>query len=267
MLLLAGSLHAQFDHSHAAWDSLLQEYVKEGWVDYSGLLQDRARLDAYLRTMAEVSQAEYDTWSDEQIIAFWVNAYNAFAVQLVLDHYPIKASFLKRFVFPSNSIWHIDNVWEGPKQTFVGRQLSLDGIEKGILLTEYDEPRIHFVVNCASVGCPHLLDEAYTAEKLEAQMTQQTRFFLKSETHGLRMEPARNRLYLSSLFDWYIGDYRPSPDYGPVPQVATKGANEPVIAFIAQFIEDEATRRQLIERDWSVRYLDYDWHLNDANDR
>lgn len=226
--------------SHAVWQSLLDHYVivdADGLnrVDYAGLkMKDRDRLAAYLEAMADAPLTRVTR--DEQM-AFWINLYNALTVQLIVDHYPLQ------------SILDIGTKLNGPWNrtliTIDGRALTLDDIEHRILRGSWQEPRIHFAVNCASVGCPNLQPAAFLAETLEAQLADAAREFLGS---ARAVNATDGTLKLSSLFDWYAADFGDSP----------RAVRERLAGYA-----DPATAALL--RDWSGPVVyDYDWSLNAA---
>ena len=244
-----------FDHQHAAWTSLLAQHVQ--WnaagsattVDYDGLLQDHAPLKAYLTELSSVSRANFDGWPQAQRRAFLINAYNAYTVELILSRYP-----------KLQSIRDLGSLFSSPwKQSFftlLGEKQSLDGIEHGLLrgAADFDEPRIHFAVNCASIGCPALRPEAYRAEVLDAQLEDQTRRFFGDRTRN-RFDAAKATLYLSRILDWYAEDFE-RPFRG--------GAS--VGAFVARYAEQlrgqVATPWLLNTHEIDIEVLVYDWSLN-----
>jgi len=263
-VLTAGSASAQgFDHEHKAWSSLLRKHVvliEEGrasQVRYAALMQDRDSLKAYLDSLSKVTQAEFDSWSKPQRMAFLINAYNAFTAEKVLTRYPnIK------------SIWDFGKVFGNPFKdrffTLLGREFTLDAIEHETLRKPgaYDEPRVHFAVNCASVGCPMLREEAYTAARLEAQLEEQTRRFLSDRSRN-RYNAETGRLEVSRIFDWFKEDW--SSGYR-----GFEGKSEPVRSreqffarYAALLASDAAHRKAIEDRKAPMSFLDYDWTLND----
>ena len=141
-------------------------------------------------------------WPRAQRMAFWINAYNFFTLHAIVDHYPIRGSWFSRY--PQNSIRQIDGVWTRLTWRVAGRQVSLDDIEHRILRPEFKDPRIHFAVNCASLGCPPLRGEPYRAGTLDAQLDDNARQFLASP-HGLRVDG--RTLAVTSILKWYGGDF------------------------------------------------------------
>ena len=257
---IAFSAHAQFDHQHGAWTELLKKYVvpseggKASQLRYDGMIRDRADLKTYLARLAAVGDTEFNGWGREQRLAFLINAYNAHMVDLILTRYPnIK------------SVWDFGKIFNNPFKnrffTMFGRQFSLDDIEHGMIRTDgaYDDPRIHFAVNCASVGCPMLREEAYVAERLEQQLEEQTVRFLSDRTRN-RYNPSTRVLEVSKLFDtspWYRGDF--SRGWKGYRTLESFFANYAIL--LADKPDDQKIVRELKAQ---VRHLEYDWGLNEA---
>ena len=256
-LFFSGSLLAQgFDHSHAAWDTLLKKYVvpvsggNASQVRYAEFARDRAALKRYLDALSGVGEAEFRAWSKPRQMAFLINAYNAFTVELILANYPVKS--IKGI---GSDLF--ENRWKRKFFRLLGRDASLDQIEHGMLRKpgSYDEPRVHFAVNCASIGCPMLREEAYTAAALEAQLEQQAVRFLSDRSRN-RVR-ARGRLEVSSIFDWFGEDW--SSGYRGIKSL------EQYFAGYARLLSDDAAHQRLVaEGKAPISYLEYDWTLNDA---
>ncbi|TFG74578.1 MAG: DUF547 domain-containing protein, partial [Thermodesulfobacteriales bacterium] len=136
---------ANFDHSYSTYNSLLNRYVKNARVNYEGFIDSRAEFETFLRALGSVDENDFQTWTEEQKLAFWINAYNAFTIKAIIDHYPIKRSFslIGIFYAPSNSILQIKGVWTKLQFRAVGKMVTLDEIEHQILRKEFNEPRIH----------------------------------------------------------------------------------------------------------------------------
>jgi hypothetical protein len=230
----------KIDHAHAAWNVLLQRWVRDGRVAYSAIKQEvGAPLEAYLEELSATCALNYEKWSRNERLAFWINAYNAYTVKLIVDHYPIQsirkigflpgAAFRRRFV---------------PMLGLKGEIISLNDIEHGTLRADFREPRIHFALVCASVGCPVLNNEAYRAKDLDRQLDEQARLFL-SDTSKNRFDPATNTLHLSPIFDWFRADF-----------TAVAGT---IVAYVARYLNDP----RISNPDVKIKYTDYDWSLND----
>lgn len=240
-----------FDHGYALWNGLLKKHVrwlpdgKQSRVDYAGFQADRAALKKLLDGMSRVSRAEFDAFTREQQMAFLINAYNAFTVELILTKYPDLKSIKDLGSFFSSP-------WKREFFTLLGDQRHLDWIEHEQLRPRYPEPRVHAAVNCASIGCPALRDEAFTADKLEAQLEDGMRRFLGDRTRN-RVEGGR--LKVNEIFKWFRGDF----------EAGHRGWRDlkDVFAAHADRISDRPDeRQQLRERALPVDFLDYDWSLN-----
>jgi Protein of unknown function, DUF547 len=260
---LTGAAQA-FDHDHKAWGGLLKKHVvliengKSSQVRYTGLAQDRNELKAYLGTLSKVSQTEFNTWNKPQQMAFLINAYNAYTVEKILTRYPnIKSirDFGKVFANPFKDKFF----------TLLGREFSLDMIEHETLRKPgaYDEPRVHFAVNCASTGCPMLREEPYVAARLDAQLEEQTRRFLSDRSRN-RYHAQDNALEVSEIFKWFSSDWT-SGYRGFDGKGAPMQSREQFFAGYAALLADAPVQQQAIaERRAAIRHLDYDWTLNDA---
>ncbi len=245
------------DHAHRAWDELLKKHVTyvEGGnasrVSYAGFMKDRAALKAVLDEYQKVPKAEFDAMPKPRQQAFLVNFYNAATVEKILTRYPDLKS-IRDFgtVF--------GNPWKDKFFTLFGQPAYLDLLEHEILRKDgvYDEPRVHVAVVCASIGCPMLRNEAFTAEKLEAQLEDGMRRFLSDRKRN-RYNPQSRKLEVSKIFDWYGKDFeRGHKGYASVKATFAKYAD-----LLADAPEDRAVVR---EQRADVTFLDYDWGLNDA---
>ena len=237
-----------FDHSHKAWDALLKKNVvvleggKSSQTRYAEFAKDRAALKAYLDSLSKVPEAEFNGWPKEQRMAFLINAYNAFTVEKILTRYPNLKS-IRDFgtVF--------GNPWKDKFFTLFGRESFLDQIEHETLRKPgaYNEPRVHYAVNCASIGCPMLREEAYTADKLERQLDEQATRFLSDRS---RNRFASGKLEVSKIFDWFKEDF---------------GVREQYFAKYAKLLADAPDAQKIVaEGRAPLAFLDYDWSLNDA---
>lgn len=245
-----------FDQSHAAWQDLLHRHVvvsadgTRSAVDYAELKANRAALDAYLASLSAVSEPTYARWSRDKRLAFLINAYNAFTIELILTKYPDLTSIRdlgSTFSTP----------WQEPFFTLLGARRSLDDVEHGLLRTPgaFDDPRVHFALVCASVGCPMLRNEAYVGGRLNAQLNDAMRRFLADRTRN-RYDPAAGHLEVSRIFDWYGGDF--SQGYQGFTSVPA------TLALFADTLADDPADQAAIRAEQvPISFLDYDWRLND----
>ncbi len=230
------------------WNALLETYVlDERWVDYAGWHanpEHRAELRSLVEEFAKIDPAALEP---QAAIAFWINVYNAVTVDLVLDHYPLRsikdidAGFL-------GSPWKIERI------TIGDHLLTLDAIEHEILRVDFDEPRIHFALNCASVGCPPLAPEAFTAARLDEQLDAATERALHStewvDLSGCDGSYGSGTIRLTKLFDWFAGDF---------------GGETAVREFLARYRPGDSFT--LRNTQCALEYFDYDWTLNAPPDQ
>lgn len=222
--------------SHAGFDALLKKHVNsEGWVNYEGFKNDRAALQRYLDLIQQ--NAPGNSWTEADKLAYWINAYNAFTIELVLQHYPVASI---KDIGSKIQIPFVNTPWDVKFIKIGGKELDLNNIEHSILRKEFEEPRIHFAINCASYSCPVLRAEAYTGEKLEQQLREQAESFINDER---RNKISSSGAELSKLFTWFSGDF-------------TKKTS--LIEFINRYAKVKLTDKTRIS------YIEYDWRLNDS---
>lgn len=258
----ANAFAADYDDSDYA--VVLAAHVDEsGMVDYAALKANREPLDRYQQTLAEVDSSVYNSWSDEAKIAFWVNAYNALTLAVIIDNYPIQSSFFKSLFHPDNSIRQISGVWTEITFPVMGTDWTLDQIEHTILRQQFQEARIHMALVCAAMSCPPLRTEPYTGDRLDAQLDDQTDQFL-NHSKKFRTDTEERKVYLSKIFDWFGQDF--IPIYGTDEQFTKFGEKErAVLNFISQYLpEDDHSYLQTV--DFDISYLDYDWTLNEQTE-
>jgi len=232
-----------FDQEHTEWSRLLGAYVHDGSVDYAGLARrDLPVLDRYLRSLESVCSRHYETWTREQKLAFWINAYNAYTVQLILNHAPLESirsiGFLPGAAFRESFI---------PLQSLRGEVLSLSDIEHEILRKEFREPRIHFAIVCASKSCPALRSQAYRASMLDSQLSEAARAFV-SDSSKNHFDAASRTLHLSPIFGWFREDFERAP--------------QTLTAFVARYAEPGTAAALSSAASVRIEFLDYDWSLN-----
>jgi hypothetical protein len=251
--LLSSQVSAANGFDHSRWDMLLKQHVlplnggQASQVDYQGFADDKPELDRYLAALSKVKSGEFDAWPKDEQLAFLINAYNAWTVDLILTKWP-----------DLDSIKDLGSFFRSPwSQSFIpllGETRSLDDIEHNLIRgsDRYQDPRIHFAVNCASVGCPALRNEAYTGKHLEAQLDEQTRLFLQDRS---RNRAESDKLLLSSIFKWYREDFEKGwKGYSSLEQFLLNHA--------ADLSLTPAESQKLKDKDMSIRFLDYDWALN-----
>jgi hypothetical protein len=258
LTLVAASLPAlALDHSHKAWDELLKKHVRyaadgnSSQVSYAGMARDHAAVKAVIDEYQKVTKAEFDAWTKAQQQAYLIDFYNALTIEKILKRYPgIKSIRDYGTVF--------GNPWKDRFFTLFGQPAFLDQIEHETLRREgvYDEPRVHVAVVCASIGCPMLRNEAFTAERLEAQLEDAMRRFLSDRSRN-RYNPATRKLEISRIFDWYGKDFEKGhKGFSSVKATMARYADQ-----LADKPEDRAAVK---DGKADVQFLEYDWALNDA---
>jgi len=211
-----------FDHS--AWSTFLNKYVtKNGNVNYKLIKSNQEDLNAYLNLFANTSPD--NTWSKNEKLAYWINAYNAFTIKLIIDNYPTK------------SIKDISKPWDKKLANINGKKVSLNYIEHDVL-RKMEEPRIHFAINCASVSCPKLLNTAFLPETLNSQLNTVAKLFINSKENRIE----KGNVKLSKIFKWFSNDFK---------------ANGNVLDFINKYSDTKVSNKE------SYKYLDYNWSLNE----
>jgi len=236
-----------FDQSHALWTKVLRAHVVGDRFDYAALKKDRADFDRYLTSLHAVTREELETWTRKQRFAFWINAYNAHAVALVLTEYPVDS--IKEIGGWFHPVWEQAFI-DMPSLHPSGKpgKLSLDDIEHSILRPRFEDARVHAAINCASRSCPRLRDEAYVAERLDEQLDDAVaRWLADPERNQFDREKSRARI--SRIFDWFEADF--VRDGGSVLEwIATHGRDKE-LAWL--------TRSKI-----DLGFLDYSWKLNDV---
>ncbi len=256
---------AQF--SHTQLDEVLKTYVKDGRVDYKALKMRQVRADSagplsdYVDSLGRVPQADYDAWSETDKIAFWINAYNAITLQIVLNHYPITKMLIPAGIpFPTNSIRQIPGQWDKITHNIMGRKMTLNDIEHGTLRKLFKEPRIHMALVCAAKGCPPLRGEAYEGSRLSEQLDDQARAYLSSPA-GFKLDTVRKKVSLSAIFQWFSEDFLNV--YGdPKEPKWLADKKRVVIAFASKYVGPQE-REFLKKENYQVSFLSYDWSLNE----
>lgn len=220
---------------HQPFDLLLQLYAKNDRFDYAAIHQtpaDLQRLREYIRTLGKLDPSG---WERAHALAYWINLYNAATLMLVLDHYPVESIKDIGTLFSSP--------WKKEVVTVNGQKLTLDEIENAIIRKQFNDARIHFALNCASLGCPPLANRAYTGDQLETQLEAATGRVL-SDANWVRITP--KELQITRIFDWYEEDF-------------VKAAGS-VREFIVRY--RPADRDKILDKNRKIEYLDYSWQLN-----
>ncbi|MGZ0655145.1 DUF547 domain-containing protein [Coraliomargarita sp. W4R72] len=233
LVFLAVLNFAQAKVDDSIYGVLLQKYVQTDGVSYQAWVDNANDVRALDLVLSDWSHVNVAQLAPEEQKAFYINLYNAGMLQAVLQRYPIES--VKNIGLIPFSIFKKNYIQQGD------RTLSLDDIEKGILLKTFPDPRIHFAVNCASVSCPPLRVTPYRGESLDAQLEEQARLFAASD-RAARVDTKAQRTAYSELFKWYASDF---------------GVSNPAI-FLNRYLSEA------LPTEYNVTWIDYDWSLNES---
>ena len=211
--------------SHDSWNALLQKHVSStGRVNYKGFKSELSKLESYLESLS--ATPPQSSWSRNEKLAYWINAYNAFTVKLILDNYPTSSITKLKGGKP----------WDAKWIKIGSKTYSLNNIENDIIRPRFKDARIHFAVNCAALSCPPLLNQAYTPSQLSAQLNKQTRKFINNPKYNTI---TAKTIKVSKIFEWYSSDFGTS---------------------LVDYLNKYSTTS--INADAKIQYLEYDWALN-----
>ena len=238
---------ATLDHSHKNWDQLLKKYVvikddynRFGYKLLKSSSMDKQIFEAYLDELSSVSIADYKSFNNNQKLAFLINAYNAFTVDVILSRYPIKS--ILNIGFAGQGPWKKKNI------DFLGSKMSLHQIEKDYLIDKFNAPEIHFAINCASIGCPSIQPYAFVAHEIDRQFDGSAKYFILNKSKNY-YDSNNKVLKISKIFDWYADDFEKK--FGSVKK------------YLAPIISqgDEKARNRILKA--KINYFNYDWDLNE----
>lgn len=250
VLALASPAVCETAFDHSAWDRVLKAHVNNvGEVDYAALKANRGDLDKYIQQLAESSPASHPNRfpAKSHALAWWMNAYNAYVMRGVVDRWPTKSV---------RDLGTLYGFFRRKDYVAGGTKISLLHLENEIIRKQYNEPRIHFGIVCASISCPILGKEAFTGDNLERLLDRQTRQFV-NERRNVSIDPAANQVTLSAIFDWYKKDFGPE-------SIKDK---DRLLGYIRPWLN--AGRRKELEalRNPALKFYDYDWSINDPGSR
>jgi hypothetical protein len=247
---------AAVDPLHRPFDQMLDIYVRDGYVYYRALQMERGRFDRYVASL-DVAPATYERWTREQRIAFWLNAYNAFVLRTVINHYPIRGRAAE---YPSNSIRQIPGAFDRSAHRAAGRVVSLDEVEQTIL-REFKDPRVYLALGRGAVGSGRLRSEAYSGGRLETQLAQVATEFARKPEY-VRVDYVANQLTVSPIIGWQDDEFAAA--YADRDTRFTE--RSPIERAILAFIEPHlmpTERAFLAKNAFRIGYHEFDWSLND----
>lgn len=246
LIILTSIMHGQ--EKHNLFSEILSDVIHEGLVDYKCLVNDN-RFGQYIDQLKNTDPESIKNRND--LLAFWTNAYNAFTLKIIVDNYPVESindlhdGGLIIGQVLGTTIWHHEFI------EIANKTYSLNNIEHDIIRKDFDEPRIHFALVCAAVSCPPLRYEAYEGYKLNEQLDDQSKRFLRNELKN-QFDVEAKTARLSKILDWYDDDFGSS--------------DEEILIYLSHFLKDDI-RRILKDTadDWDIEYNSYDWSLNEIS--
>jgi hypothetical protein len=262
LLLLAFSeaRAADFDHSHKAFSNELKKFVRKDGVRYRSWKTDRSRLDAYLETLKSITPQDYSQFTADQKKALWLNTYNALAIKLVLDNFPING---KNQDYPANSMRQIPDSWRAVKWEVAGKPVDLYTIKHQILRSEIQDYRTHFAVVPCSKGGPKLHSRAFNAKEIDNTLTSLTTEFFAGRPDHIEFVPEQDTIRVTKIFRWFALDFVKKVDGKPV--FPPPPDNEIVQEFVMQFASPEI-QKHFEGKKAKVEFLLYDWSLNESSE-
>lgn len=232
-----------FDHNHSYFNEVLKESVliidHQALVDYAQIKKKPDNLIRYTETLSSMTNFEFNKFSKDQKLAFLINAYNAFTIKLIVDNYPVKS--IKDIGSFFSTPWKIEFI------NLLGKKIHLDHLEHTQIRSSFNNPKIHFALNCASLGCPNIQKVPFTATNFDELLDKAVSDFLLNPHRNI-WDKEKKTLSLSKIFKWYQADFQKN--------------NESILQFIQSLnLYDGLTPENISEI--SIKYLDYDWNLND----
>lgn len=238
---------------------ILKNYVdNSGLVNYKSLQKEQSRLDFFLYKLKRTNPESYKNWVEEDKIAFWINAYNAFIIKIVLDNYPIEKQKSKKY--PANSIMQINGVWSKYKIELMGQKYTLDDIENKVLNKDFKEPKIHFALVCGSKGSPPLRREAFKGRELHNQLSDQADRFLNC-TSNFQIDLINSIVYISPIFKWYGKSF--IKKYGGGKEFNNFNKEQRAVLNFHYKYLNSRSKGYLRSKVFKLSYLKFNWSLNE----
>ena len=251
-----------FDHEHFLFSEVLSEHVSNGLVNYRALKENSAGLNKYLQELVNIDPEMFKEWTREQQLAMWINAYNAYTIKAILDHYPIEHSWLSDPLgqYPDNSIRQIKGVWEDMTWEVMGEKLTLNHMEHVIMRRELVDTRIHFVLVCASKGCPNLESRAFEASDLDERLNQAGINYIY-DSHKVRIDRKNKIVQLPQIYKWFDEDFEEGTQDKQLFKEHSSG-EAGILSWVYRYANKE-DRELLKNNAFKITYLYYDWALNE----
>lgn len=261
ILMMSSTVVLAFDHQHSQFTQVLSDVVKltenkkQSRVDYALLFKQPKALNQYLALLSSVKKSEYQAWTGDEQLSFLINAYNGFTLQLIYQNYSKFQSGKAESIKDLGSFF--SSPWKQSFFTLLDEKRSLDEVEHKMIREWFERPRIHAALVCAAVSCPPLRNQAFVADKLDQQLDDQMRQFLSDDQRNT-IELSDNRMHLSSIFKWYGEDFEKG-------QQGFNSLKDLIEVYQTDIADDAEQLTWLQNQNFTIRYLDYDWRLNDIS--
>ncbi len=251
--------------SYEGYTSLLKTYVREdGWADYGGLRRRRLELKPLLMELDELDPNVYNRWSQDEKLAFWINAYNLKMLEIITRNYPIESSWWLRLTWPPSDIRHIKGIWTDYKFIVMDEEFTLAEVERRFFHKTFQDPRVYLAITYASRSGPPLRREVYRGENLDEQLDRQVKRFLAGD-QGLRIDRGNKVVHLSALFKPAWRGKAFVPRYGTDKKFKERGAEtRAALSFITGYLSREDVYFLEVEN-YALEYINFDWRLNDRS--
>lgn len=252
------------DAFNLEFGGILKDYVNtDGLVNYAKLRRYRGQLSRIVDKLADIKPEVYITWSRNEKVAFWINAYNICTLKGIIDNYPINPSRIMLLFYPANSVMHIRGIRSETYFMIMGIQYTLDEIERDVLLARFEEPRVCFAVNYGTIASAPLRNEPYIGKLLEKQLDGQMRnYFIRSG--GLKIDEANNAVYISPIFKmykWHEDAFLKKYETNKLFRVRAP-LDRAILNFVKDYVSD-ANADYLKRKQYSIEYMKYNWQLNE----
>jgi hypothetical protein len=250
---------------HDKCAGILKNYIDDkGMVNYKALKRKKLEISRLLDEFAKLDPNEYNSWPEEDKIAFWLNAYNIKMLKIIVDNYPIQSERILRVLWGPDSIRHIEGIWDKYKFTVMNEEFTLKEIEQRFFRKEFDEPRVFFAISYASISGPPMRNEPYYGYKLYEQLDDQAKKFLSSPL-AFKIDREKQIVNLSAIFHptWYGEEF--ISKYGTDKKFKDQPPSIRAVLNLATNYISEQDRLFLERENYSVRYMTYNWTLNDGS--
>ncbi len=241
----------------------LKKYVNQnGMVDYKKLKSRKTEMAKLLDQFRKLDRNEYNPWSNDDKLAFWINSYNLELIKIILDNYPIESNRMLRLIWPPNSIRHINGIWDEHKFIIMEEEFTLRAIDQRFFQKEFSEPRVFLAISYASVSGAALRNAAYSGENLSAQLDDQVKKFIAAP-NAFKIDRENQTVSLSSIFNptWYGGQF--IAKYGTDLKFKQQEPSvRSILNFLSKYISPQDTG-YLETGNYTVEYIRYDWTLNE----